>query len=145
MTWTTIGTKAPIAGQWELFPVITESELFRFTHTWISEDWWKPRGLIAQVWGNSLLINPFKIYPRNGAVELIKMPIPLDFKFASPAPQTSRAIGVYLLTPYRPQSASYQWSLTIEGYTPATIPQATQDFDFDDLYSITGDAWDDIY
>lgn len=144
-TWTTIGSKTPIAGAWTTYPVLTDCELFRLTHTWISQDWWYPRGLIAQAWDGAVLTRPFKIYPKNGKVELINLPIPLDYKFSSDPTLTMRAIAVMLLTPYKGNPVSYTWTLNIEGFPPNAVPQATGGLDWDEIYSATGDEWDNFY
>jgi hypothetical protein len=147
-TWQTIGSIAPIPTAWTIYPLNTTSELFRLTHQWELNHWWKPRGLLAQTWDNSdFLVRPFRIYPRSEQRDLISLPIPLSYKLAG---LELRSIAVLLLTPYTTDSAAYTWQLSLEAYEldPNEIPppgQATDTFDWDDIYSVTGDVWDDIY
>lgn len=145
MSWISLGTRSPVYGEWSVFPIATDCELIKIAHTWVSTDWWKPRGLVAQVWQGVRLISPFKIYPRDGSIELRNLPIPTDFKLSGDSSLQTRYIGVYLLSPYQATNVTYQWSVSLEGFPPATIPQATNNVTWDDVYNLTGDDWNDFY
>ena len=118
-----MGTLAP--GQdWQLFPFSTNGEVFRLVQTWRSDSWWKPSALLAQFWNGDRL-NQRRIWATNGTtLEFLKIPDP--FKRSG---QTDRQIGLYLLTPYKPLQAEFEWTIELQVFDPgvAQTPQTETD------------------
>lgn len=108
-TWRELGTIVP-TGNWQRFQFATTGEVFRLNQVWNSQDYWRPRGLICQIFQGNQTYGMRRIYARQGiSLEWLKIPDPLR-----QAGMIEREIGFLLLTPYYPLSANYQWQITAE-------------------------------
>lgn len=108
-TWRELGTIVP-TNRWQRFQFSTTGEVFRLHQTWNSQDWWRPRGLIAQIFQGNQTYGVKRVWARQGTtLEWLKIPDPLK-----QAGMVDREIGFLLLTPYYPMSANYEWSIYAE-------------------------------
>ncbi len=108
-TWRELGTIVP-TNRWQKFQFSTTGEVFRLHQTWNSQDWWRPRGLIAQVFQGDQTYGVKRVWARQGTtLEWLKVPDPLK-----QAGMVDREIAFLLLTPYYPMSANYEWSIYAE-------------------------------
>jgi hypothetical protein len=108
-TWRELGTIVP-TGNWQKFQFSTTGEVFKLTQTWNSQDYWRPRGLISQIFEGNQTYGLKKVWAREGTSLLwLKVPDPLK-----QAGMLEREIAFLLITPYYPMSANYQWEIRAE-------------------------------
>jgi len=110
MAFILLGSVEPNSN-WQLLGTESSSELFKVNHTWTATNWWRPRAIITQWWGDQEFSPARKIFAKETTESLIQLPIPSEFKGAG---LSNRKIGVLLIPPYRgtiPPGIS--WTVTI--------------------------------
>lgn len=93
-------------------------------HTWRSNDYWRPRGLLSQIYGGTQIYGAKRIWGRSQVLlEYLRIPEPIKR-----AGITQREIGVLLLTPYVPMDVSFTWTIEAQVFDPG-VPQPQDDVD----------------
>lgn len=117
-TWFDMGQLTP-SPQWQLWPYTTDRELFRITHYWRKNSWFRPRGIITQFWGDDEIKPGIRILAKEISEDLLELKIPDAYKQSG---DTQRTIGVLMFTPYTAITPEYEWHLGLEVFDPGSPP-----------------------
>lgn len=111
MEWNQLGTIRP-KSVWEFYPGQTGSTVFLLKHSWSIPFRFTPRALIAQVYADGEMMGARRIYPREGAGEILYFPIPEDLANEG---AVLRRVAVRMLPPrYNRQGPfEYDWDISL--------------------------------
>ena len=117
-TWFDMGQITPTT-QWQLWPYTTDRELFRLTHYWRQNSWFRPRAIITQFWEDDEIKPGIRILAKEISEDLMELKIPEAYKQTG---NTQRQIGVLMFRPYTALMPEYEWHLGLEVFDPGSPP-----------------------